>query len=142
MTRAPAPPATDPLLFVYGTLRRASRHPMHALVGRACRYVDAGWVRGRLYDLGEYPGLVHEPAAAQRVLGELWRLPPAHADVLLALDEYEGCGPADPQPHEYARLQLSVERAGSTPVSAWVYVLAGPLPRGAIAIASGDWLQR
>ena len=46
-------------LFVYGTLRRAVMHPMHATLSRAAEFAGAAMLPGRLYDLGEYPGVTN-----------------------------------------------------------------------------------
>jgi len=63
-----APPPD--LIFVYGTLRRAAGHPAHRLVVEHGEFAGNGFVRGRLYDAGEYPGLQLE-AAAGPVAGEV-----------------------------------------------------------------------
>ena len=111
-------------LFVYGTLMRRFRHPMHDALARGAEFVGEGCVQGRLYDLGRYPGLVLSEVAENRVFGELYRL--HDDDVLRVLDDYEGCGPGDPEPHEYVRRMVSV-RAGDRAAEAWVYVYAGPI---------------
>ncbi|PTX96419.1 gamma-glutamylcyclotransferase family protein [Opitutus sp. ER46] len=74
------------LLFVYGTLKRGG--PNHHLLA-AQRYVaPARTVPGHtLYHLGEYPGLVADPADAEGVAGELWSVSSA---CLAALDRFEG----------------------------------------------------
>jgi len=73
-------------LFVYGTLKRGgSRHEylsqqkFVATVRTRPRY--------RLYDLGDYPGLV-EQADGRTIEGELWDI---DADCLSQLDAVEGC---------------------------------------------------
>ena len=74
------------LVFVYGTLKRgASNHAQLAgqrLVGPA--RLAPGHA---LYSLGEYPGLVAEPASADRVRGEIWAVDDA---CLARLDTFEG----------------------------------------------------
>lgn len=115
-------------LFVYGTLRKAFEHEMHAVLSRAARFVGEATVPGALYDLGAYPGLVVAEAGAARVTGELYALE--------ALDAYEGCGAADPEPHEYRREVLRVRLADGSELAAWTYLLnrshAGltPVPGG------------
>ena len=46
----------DSLLFVYGTLRPFVDIPMAKWLRRAAHYVGPATMRGRLYDLGAYPG--------------------------------------------------------------------------------------
>jgi gamma-glutamylaminecyclotransferase len=73
-------------LFVYGTLKRGqSRHRF--LAGQ--KFIGAARTKAlyRLYNLGEYPGLV--PAAdGVSIEGELWDVRPAQLEVL---DREEGC---------------------------------------------------
>ena len=73
-------------LFIYGTLQRGCKN--HApLVGQ--EYLGDARARPgcRLYDLGDFPGLVRDAADAAGVPGELWRIDDA---TLAALDFFEG----------------------------------------------------
>ena len=127
------------LLFVYGTLRRGSPNSRHAMLARAARFIGRARMRGRLYELGGYPGLVPAPEADRWVHGEVYEL--ADPEQLLALlDEYEGCGPRDPAPHEYERARAEVWIASGAREEAWVYVYRGPLS-GRREIASGDYCE-
>ena len=60
------------LLFVYGTLRRQSPHPMARYLARHARYVGTARVAGRLYDLGPYPGMLPAAEADDFVHGDLF----------------------------------------------------------------------
>lgn len=74
------------LVFVYGTLKRGG--PNHALLAGQTCVGPARLAPGHaLYSLGEYPGLVAEPASPDRVIGEIWAV---DAVGLAALDELEG----------------------------------------------------
>src|SRR5690242_14359920 len=76
------------LLFVYGTLRAASGHPMHTRLRAEADFMGAGTFRGRLYDVGTFPGAVASRSNAERVSGEIYRLrDPARA--FRMLDAYE-----------------------------------------------------
>lgn len=73
-------------LFVYGTLKRGE--PRHGyLAGQ--RFVGISRTRPlyRLYDLGDYPGLV-ERAGGVSIEGELWEV---DGECLARLDRVEGC---------------------------------------------------
>lgn len=74
------------LLFVYGTLKRGCRNH-HRLATQ--RFVGAAHsVAGyRLYDLGDYPGIVPEPTATEGVVGEVWEV---DEECLRELDRFEG----------------------------------------------------
>ncbi len=45
-------------LFVYGTLRQAFKHAMHAVLANEAEYVDLACISGKLYYLSRYPGAV------------------------------------------------------------------------------------
>ena len=76
-------------LFVYGTLKRGeSRHPY--LAGQKFLAPARTQPQYRLYDLGDYPGLV-EHRDGRSVEGELWDVDP---ECLARLDIVEGCDEA------------------------------------------------
>lgn len=123
-------------LFVYGTLRRGSTHPMARRLATAARHVGIGLLRGDLYDLGSFPGAALSPNSNGRIVGDLYALrePTALLDVL---DRYEnGDDPLDPL---FRRISAEVKLAqGRQSVAAWIYVIEARAsePR----ILSGDWL--
>lgn len=120
------------LLFVYGTLTR--RSPEHKLLG-ASRFLSRASVRGRLYDLGSYPGLVRENANGHRVVGELYELPVRTAErILRDLDKYEGS--------EFARQRMFVTLPNGRRRGAWVYVLRSKPSESAKRIESGRYSSR
>ncbi|MBX2806417.1 MAG: gamma-glutamylcyclotransferase [Hyphomicrobiales bacterium] len=110
-------------LFVYGTLKRASRAPFAQRLAMESRYIGRGTVRGKLYSLGSYPGLVRDPAAQFNVHGEVVRLKTPRSFVWL--DNYEGCGPGWPQPHEYERIVLQVHLQKGEKIACWAYIFKG-----------------
>lgn len=128
-------------LFVYGTLLGAVGHPMAGLLARHADYVGPARVTGRLYDVGDYPGLVLAGAGdgAGQVLGELYRLR-TPAATLRQLDTYEGCAPSDPPPCEFVRVVATASAAEGPPVPVWVYVY-GRATTALPLIPSGDYLQ-
>lgn len=126
-------------LFVYGTLRDDPRNQMFRLVAEHGRFAGRARVRGRLFDLGEYPGLV--PSNDNHfVTGELYSVEAERAaEMWNALDRYEGCSEDDPQPHEYRRTLVPAQLNDGDTVQAWAYVL-NDLPAGAASIPGGDYL--
>jgi len=131
---------TEPrILFVYGTLRRDPAHELYHLLARHARFVSDAKVQGRLFDLGAYPGMTIEHGD-DYVSGELYEITSSWSEVISHLDEYEGCGPNDPQPHEYRRDLVRALRPNGEPVTAWAYVLNQD-PRGLPVIESGDYLS-
>ena len=108
----PGPPR---LLFAYGTLVPAE----------PARRSAEGWepdaVRGRLYDLGPYPGLLDLDDPAASWVGGFVR-PVSERELIGRLDPYEGVDEG------LYRRERTTTRAGRL---AWVYVYDRPLPDGA-----------
>ena len=77
----------DSLLFVYGTLRPFVDIPMAQWLRRAARYVGPATTRGRLYDLGAYPGMRAARGRGELVAGDLYRV--STPEVWRVLDRYE-----------------------------------------------------
>ena len=111
------------LLFVYGTLMRG--YGLHPLLARAATYVGEGRVRGRLLDLGPYPGLVEGRIS---VRGEVYRL--RDPQLLPAIDREEGYN------FERRRTTVTLDEGGRA--RAWVYRYRGPQRRAA-SIPDGDF---
>ncbi len=86
MTREGPPSAAARRLFVYGTLKRGGTNHRE-LAGQ--HFVGMGRsVPGyRLYQLGEYPGLVPDPMDQYGIVGEVWEVAPG---ALVDLDAFEG----------------------------------------------------
>jgi gamma-glutamylcyclotransferase (GGCT)/AIG2-like uncharacterized protein YtfP len=104
---------------------------MHALLEPGAVWVGPARLRGRLYDLGHFPGLA-DGRSGDWVQGELYRLTgPDPARLLASLDRYEG--------RAFRREVREAESADATRVEAYVYLFAGSL-RGRRRIASGDYL--
>ncbi|MFP4520257.1 MAG: gamma-glutamylcyclotransferase [Oceanicaulis sp.] len=122
------------LIAVYGLLRAGEMG--FEQFGLAHAFRDAGpcVLKGELFDLGRYPGLVQGEG---RVIGELFEV--LDPSVMARLDAWEDYWPDDPARSRYERRQTAlIEPAGR---NAWVYVWALGL-QGATRIESGDWLTR
>src|SRR5258708_20900133 len=88
-------------LFSYGTLLPQRAPAEIAPVVRHMRRIGPGKVRGRIYDLGDYPGAVLSKSGPI-ILGEVFELPDK-PDILGKLDEYEGFDAANPQGSLFVR---------------------------------------
>jgi len=84
------------------------------------RRIGSGNVRGRLYDLGNYPGAVLNKAGSS-ISGEVFELPDS-PDILGKLDEYEGFDPANPQGSLFVRKRRLVSLNGGKKKWCWIYV--------------------
>jgi hypothetical protein len=87
------------------------------LAARA-RFVGEGKTRGRLIDLGPYPGLLEATGAGKWVRGEVFELPES-GFLVAELDRYEGC------PWLYERVLAQVILEDEQVVSAWLYRYRG-----------------
>ncbi len=125
-------------VLVYGTLRAGERNDI--ALAAASVWVDAPvplgtcWVRGHLYDLGRYPGLVWH-ADGMPVLGEVY---PINPRLELKLDEIESLYPAAQggASDEYAKHRVQTPWG-----EALVYLMNPRYTLGRVPIATGDWVR-
>jgi gamma-glutamylcyclotransferase (GGCT)/AIG2-like uncharacterized protein YtfP len=123
----------DSLLFVYGTLRPFVGIPMARWLAAEARYVGSAKTRGRLYDLGRYPGLRRARAQREWVAGDVYRI--ANPRVLRVLDRYEAG--ASTLRATFVRVSCVVI-VGRRQRPAWVYLYRRSV-RSAARISSGDY---
>lgn len=147
---SPLPWAETPdpshILFAYGTLMLTTGIPdVDAALRDAGLSVGRGWIHGRLFDLGEYPGAVAGPAAgageadSPRIRGSLLHLKDPAA-FYAVIDRYEGFEPGDPGASEFVRAQTRAYLPGMEQgVLCQVYWYNGPI-QGRPEITSGDYL--
>lgn len=125
-------------VFVYGTLRAgeindigeaAQRHGIRSprLIGRAA-------VSGRLYDFGEYPGLVQDDMSGL-VRGDVYEVDEALVPVL---DEIEGVSPGIDS--LFKSREVTVAVAGH-PLRCFFYPVDEASAGGRIRIEAGDWVS-
>ena len=123
------------LLFVYGTLRPGSGHPMSEWLAARSRRLGGAQVRGRLLRVSYYPGLV---AGGDWVKGDVLELEPLQAETTLAgLDAFEVCRWQDDD--EFRREPGPVELDNGQLVEAWIYWFRGE-GEGLAPVPGGDWL--
>lgn len=118
-------------IFVYGTLRSESDHPMARRLSSQARLVGKGTVPGRLYDMGWYPAALFDESEKRLIVGEVFALKPG-GKLLAELDAYEAGDP------NYARAPLEVTLLNGGRVNAWAYgIKHAPHTR---TIPSGDFI--
>ena len=125
-------------LFVYGSLRRDVPGSRQEMFGDTPDFLGHGRVRGRLLDLGAYPGLVPAVTRDEWVHGELYAI--AGWRSLARLDAYEDYDPRRPGRSLFLRRATRVTLESGDTNTAWVYFYAGPAARGR-HVASGDYLH-
>ena len=130
------------LLFVYGTLRPASKSVVglgyRRRLARESRFVGAACMDGKLYDLGAYPGFVdHAAAGGQAIVhGDLVALGEP-ARTFRWLDPYEDVVPGRCVT-TYVRCVRTARLADGVEAACWVYVYRGSLVRARF-VRSGHW---
>lgn len=108
-------------IFVYGTLKHQSTHPMANVLQTHANYIAEAIIQGQLYQVISYPALIESEDPNDKVYGELYKI--NNANILLPLlDDYEGCTENYPKPHEYSRKLLPVSLTTGEIINAWVYI--------------------
>jgi gamma-glutamylcyclotransferase (GGCT)/AIG2-like uncharacterized protein YtfP len=107
------------VLFIYGTLHPDRAPAEVAPAARRLRPLGPATIRGTLYHLGEYPGVILDPTASP-ISGELFTVP--DEATLAALDAYEDFRPADPTNSLFLRVQTTATKPDGSDLTCWVYV--------------------
>lgn len=100
-------------------------YALHRVLASGSTFLGEGAVRGRLLDLGRYPGLVDGDG---RVRGEIYHL--SDPELLPVLDREEG--------YNFERRRALVTLGNGRRARAWVYRYRGPQNR-AVPIPDGDY---
>lgn len=125
-------------LFVYGTLMQSFDTSMNRYLQRHARFLGAAVVKGRLYDLGRYPGLLLDEVSGRSVSGHVYTLSRPQ-EVLPVLDRYEGYDPSRPEAGEYRRTRINLRCEGQV-LSCWVYLYNADV-HGLSEITSGNYVD-
>lgn len=126
-------------LFLYGTLLPGEAPKEIAGIVSRFRRLGSAQVRGRLYDLGEFPGAVLDPSARTMIHGELVVLPSGD-QILDALDRYEEFDPSDPKKSLFVRKKAKIQMANGSSREGWIYVY-NRHPGKARLVRGGDYLR-
>lgn len=127
-------------LFVYGSLRSGFRSPAYEYISRYFTLAGEGKVKGRMYDMGEYPAAVPTEDDSF-IIGELYTIKNENefSWAIGQLDDYEGMSMEPGEPVLYVR-RLADVFINNTTVRAWMYWYNGDTT-GRPVIASGDILD-
>src|SRR6185437_5400829 len=106
-------------LFVYGTLLQKG-NKFAVFLNENSRFYGKGRVSGKLYDIGDYPGLILQPGSQQFVYGNIYEMAQPET-TLRMLDDYESFGEDHPQPNEFIRVLTAIE-SKSEVLDCWVYL--------------------
>jgi gamma-glutamylcyclotransferase (GGCT)/AIG2-like uncharacterized protein YtfP len=129
-------PGRKRYLFSYGTLLPRHAPPEIRPTVQRLRRVGKGFVRGQLFDLGEYPGAILSRTGPP-IVGQIFELPD-DPEVLNRLDEYEGFDRSRPRASLFVRQRRYVQLEGGRKIFCWVYLYNRPL-KTARALSGGDY---
>lgn len=130
-------PEASGRVALYGSLRRGQPASRQLRLDRMLRWIGTCVVPGRLYDFGDYPGLV--PDDDGEVVADLFAV--RRAEALSVMDAFEGYRHHEPAASLYLRRSVDLIRPLT---SAWIYVYNTGHDahdhRNAPVIGGGDWL--
>lgn len=127
-------------LFVYGSLRSGFNHPAYAYISTHFTLLGSAKVRGKLYDLGDYPAAI--PTSEDIYIhGELYQLKEEQefSWAIAQIDDYEGVNPEPGEAALYKRELTTAYSKGQTTM-AWIYWYNNDINDKPL-IASGDVLE-
>jgi gamma-glutamylcyclotransferase (GGCT)/AIG2-like uncharacterized protein YtfP len=129
------------LLFVYGSLRSGFHgSPAFQYIAPYFKKLADGKVKGKLYDLGEYPAALPTTEEAY-IIGELYEAnsPDEFNWAIGQLDDYEGVHPEEGEVQLYERA-LTTIYTDKGEFNAWIYWYKCDVADKPV-IASGDVLE-
>src|SRR5579859_263506 len=124
-TRRGRPSARKGYVFFYGTLLPRLAPPEIEPTVRKLRRVGPGFIRGQLFDLGDYPGAILTRSGPP-IKGLVFEIPDA-PEILERLDEFEGFDPSNPESSLFVRKRRHAQLENGRRVFCWVYAYNGPL---------------
>jgi gamma-glutamylcyclotransferase (GGCT)/AIG2-like uncharacterized protein YtfP len=127
------------LLFVYGTLRRASGTAVQRTLADEADFVSSATFCGKMFLIDGYPGVIASENPEDIVHGDLYRLRRPERS-LAWIDRYEQCGGRFPSPEEYQRQIRQITLPDATACEAWIYLYNHPVD-GRERVMSGDFLD-
>jgi gamma-glutamylcyclotransferase (GGCT)/AIG2-like uncharacterized protein YtfP len=121
-----------PHLFVCGTLRSSMQNEWSRFLAARAELLGPAKIRGVLFDLGSYPGMIAPADAPGFVIGEVFKLNDP-TGTFPELDRYEG--------DDFERRIVSVTLNDGREMEAWAYLYKRDIS-GKSRIESGDYLNR
>ncbi len=128
-------------LFVYGTLRNNYGHKLYHVLKDNFELIGKGIIKGKLFDIGRYPGAIDSIKDKGKIVGELYQARNSNAidQALKKLDKYEGYDARDAS-SEYLRKKKFVQLPNGRKMLSWVYVYNRPVKNKRL-IESGDYIH-
>jgi gamma-glutamylcyclotransferase (GGCT)/AIG2-like uncharacterized protein YtfP len=127
-------------VFVYGSLRRGFQSAAYEYISRYFNFFGEAKVKGKLFDLGEYPGAV--PTQEDSFIkGELYivKTDSEFSWAIAQLDDYEGVL-VEPNEKPLYRREIADIYLNDAIVPAWIYWYNGNVSDKPV-VKSGDILD-
>ena len=127
-------------VFAYGSLRKGFNSSAYEYISRYFNFYGNATVKGKLFDLGEYPAAIPVQEDAF-IKGELYFVKNENefSWAIAQLDDYEGVLVEPPEQPMYRR-EIADSFINDTIVPAWIYWYNGDVS-GKPVIVSGDILD-
>src|SRR5262245_36935824 len=129
--------AMNDYIFFYGTLLPGLEPPRLTETLKVLSPQGEARVRGRLYDLGNYPGAILDSLCEREIVGHVFSLPES---VIPTLDVYEDFDPDHPERSLFVRTRTSARLLSGSIVECWIYVFNGDVGQ-APRIEDGDYAR-
>lgn len=124
-------------LFVYGTLLDED-NKYGIYLRDSSKFFAAGKIKGKLYDIGEYPAAVLSPEGENYIHGIILQMD--EPDIALSIiDIYEGFGEGHPDPNEFIRVMADIQ-TNEGAVACWIYLYNLPTD-GLTPIQTGKYIK-
>ncbi|HKP70733.1 MAG TPA: gamma-glutamylcyclotransferase family protein [Pyrinomonadaceae bacterium] len=124
-------------IFIYGTLAPDIAPTEIAPAVSKLKFIGRGYVYGKLYDLGEYPGAKLSRRVRSKVRGRVYRLP-TNKQVIKSLDAYEEFRPDNPEKSLYLRKRAPVTLDNGKTLETWIYEYNGDVSFSPV-VRGGDY---
>ena len=131
--------AINNYLFVYGTLLNADNE-FAIYLKNNCSFYANGKFKGRLYDIGEYPGAIADDLYTGYIYGSIFMMKDA-VSALKYLDDYEGFGPEQEQPNLFVRELMEIDSDNGI-ISCWCYLYNLPVDGLKLIVSGNYWNYR
>jgi gamma-glutamylcyclotransferase (GGCT)/AIG2-like uncharacterized protein YtfP len=101
-------------LFVYGTLKSGSNHPMHDWLAENSIFITKGYFQGKKFMYRSYPSVIPSTNEADKVDGEIYEI--KKEAMWRKLDFYEGT--------DYIRMIVDIQTENLGILQCYIYMHA------------------
>lgn len=108
-------------IFFYGTLMPGIANPLSDLIHKNTSRVGNGSYQGKLFLVGDYPGVVPDKSPKSRVFGVIHKL--MHDPELLSvIDDYEGYDFENEENSLFIRKSVVIDMENGERRNCWIYL--------------------